>query len=260
MKRLICVLTLIFAGCKNMVPLPLSESLSSAPKTPNGGPVSGSAHHGMPIFVMVGHSNMSGRGAEPSSFGSDARIVMMGADHRWRTAAEPTDIVDASAGVSPGIAFAHAYMAAHSVTSVGLINCAAGGSTTSQWGPSYPLFINCQSAIRAAQADGYIAGVLACTGENDCDGVHRTEWNDSFMIMVNALRKLVLTPYLPVVYVIVSSTYPTDDAVCQLRATELGFSAPNIQSVDADGMPTEDGYHITTAAQEIIGQRMAAKL
>lgn len=177
----------------------------------------------------------------------------------WVVAKEPTGfLMDSLAGTSSGVAFANALDASNPGHQIGLINCAQGGSTTSQWQPGYPLFDQCAERLSRAMQDGYLAGILVWTGENDCDGVHEVDWENPFMNLVNGFRKVAYDPNVPVAYVLVSSSYPSDLCTAsRLRIIEQEFHHPGICSVDSDGFPTEDGSHINTVAQEMLGVKFA---
>lgn len=94
------------------------------------------------LFLLMGQSNMKGRGAMPEEPKHDPRIVMMHVkDDQWYLARHPLHLTgDAqtfkghdNAGVGPGLAFAEAMAEAHPKSAIGLVPCAVGGSSIQLW-------------------------------------------------------------------------------------------------------------------------------
>lgn len=235
------LLALLLVGCEKHINVSMHQTQTVDPNARQ-------------IFVFIGHSNMSGRGTSPSSFAPDPRITMVGRDHEWRVASEPTDLVDVAAKVSPTVAFANAYLANHPDKTVGIINCAAGGSTTSQWMHGYPLFNDCATFIYESKAFGQIAGLMVWSGEND--QIVGQDWTEGMTNIVRDFRGLVNNPNLPVAFVEAPSTYPRTE-LASLRSQQEALHISGVTRIPAEGFPTEDGVHITTDSQEILGQRFA---
>ena len=220
------------------------------------------------IFVMLGHSNMSGRGQEASSYSQDSRIIMLNAANKWTPAQEPTDYCPGgniylgdcdNAGVSPGMAFANEMLKHNSQLQIGLINCSKGGSTVESWqyNQDDSLFANCRDKINTARAEGQIAGVLIALGEND--SAYANEWASKFTRLARDLRGAVGDSMLPIVFSQVSSTL--DLSFCanrdMVRAQQASVSAHDLTMISSEGLATWDGVHFTTGAQEELGRRFA---
>ena len=94
------------------------------------------------IYLLLGQSNMKGRGALPAEQSTDPRIIHMNmGNDQWYEAVHPLhkagvpDLIDGSdnSGVGPGLAFAQAVLAKDSATRIALVPCAHGGSRIQLW-------------------------------------------------------------------------------------------------------------------------------
>ena len=123
-------------------------------------------------FLLIGQSNMAGRG----EFGevpeiSDDRIQML-RNGRWIRMAEPVNPDRPiwgrfHSGVGLSASFAAAYLREHPDDIVGLIPCADGGSGLGDWEPGGALYDNALFQMKQARRSAEIAGVLWHQGEND---------------------------------------------------------------------------------------------
>ena len=87
----------------------------------------------MKSVLLIGQSNMAGRGfLHQVSPICDERIFML-RNGRWQMMAEPIHFDRAVAGVGPAASFALAWCAANPAEQVGLIPCAEGGSSIDEW-------------------------------------------------------------------------------------------------------------------------------
>lgn len=122
----------------------------------------------MLAFLMMGQSNMAGRGSLtelPEII--DARVQVL-RDGAWLPAREPV-VMDkpALAGAGLGLAFGTT-LAMLTGETIGLIPCAMGGSALSEWMPGEPLLMQTLEAARQALASGaQLSGVLWHQGEHD---------------------------------------------------------------------------------------------
>ncbi len=118
-------------------------------------------------FLMIGQSNMAGRGdfsdVEPIS-NPELRVLRNG---RWRAFYTPVNPDRPFSGISLAESFADAYQKDHNVT-VGLIPCADGGTQLEQWKQGSLLFDHAVCQARLAERTANIAGVLWHQGESDC--------------------------------------------------------------------------------------------
>lgn len=157
---------------KSPAPAPAA---SSAPKEAGLTP----AAKGFRVFLLLGQSNMAGRGVvEPSDQAGKPNILTQQADGRWLVAREPLHWDKPRvAGVGPGLAFARALLPKLPAgASIGLIPAAFGGTRVAWWQKNYDgtqrwpdgetYF---QHAVASARAvpKGSLAGILWLQGESD---------------------------------------------------------------------------------------------
>lgn len=90
-------------------------------------------------FLLIGQSNMAGRGdlKEVSPI-SDTRLLMM-RNGRWQPLHEPVSSDRPMAGASLGVSFAKRFIEEHPGDSAALIPCADGGTTLQEWHKGEPL-------------------------------------------------------------------------------------------------------------------------
>lgn len=234
------------------------------------------------VFILAGQSNMSGRGL-PSDLTDaertpDPAIRLYGNDGRWHDAVDPLDdaagqidavSADVQAAVGPGLFFARAL---HRVRfrPIVLVPCAKGGSAIGQWTPGGArdtLYGSC--IARAREAGGHLAGILWYQGETDAEHPREAAagWRDAFAGLMRAFRSDLAVPHLPVVLVQIadapgppdgSAKYPSWGMIQQQQARRLiGCST----MVSATGLPLkEDQLHLTTAAQRVLGAKLAGAM
>ena len=118
-------------------------------------------------FLMIGQSNMAGRGTvgdvEPI-LNPHLKVLRNG---RWQPFFVPVNPDRPFSGITLAESFADAYQKQHHVD-VGLIPCADGGTQLEQWKKGSLLFDHAVFQTRLAQRTSNIAGILWHQGESDC--------------------------------------------------------------------------------------------
>lgn len=232
------------------------------------------------IWLLAGQSNMSGRGAEAELTDAERRpdpaIRVYGNDGKYRVAVDPVDdatgqidpvSADRTAGIGPSLFFARAMRQANG-RPILLIPCAKGGSSIKQWTPGGArdtLYGSCLARIR--EAGGRLRGVLWYQGETDAHAVDTAErWSPSFTTLVARLRADLAQPRLPVVAVQLADKPRIEDgkdkfpgwSIVQQAQAALPGAITCLATVEAKGQPlAPDDLHLTTAAQRVIGARLA---
>lgn len=232
------------------------------------------------LFVLIGQSNMSGRGSLESPLVPEPHpsVFMFNKDYRWYPAQEPLGSMpsevdwvasDGGTGVGPGLALARAVLAQRPGLKIGLIPCARGSSSIADWEPDTgqnTLYGACLKRIRAASSYGTVAAVLISQGEDDTlapelfpDRVFSpNSWGAEFTSLVEALRHDLGQPQLPVIF----SQLPEHSEDRRpnwevVREQQGQVSLPNVHMIRVDDIPLEDGVHFGTQGQVEIGRRFA---
>lgn len=231
------------------------------------------------LFLLIGQSNMKGRGIMPDEPKRDPRIVMVHLkDDAWYLARHPLHLTgDAqtfsgadNAGVGPGLAFAEAVAASDPKVRVGLIPCAVGGSAIALWQKGAKLY---EPALRraklalqtAAPAKPRIRAALWLQGEANANPAGLAVHEAKLLKLIDDLRADLALPGLPFIACTIGEM--GDDAKLPDKAAMnqilLGLPGkrPHTACVDARDLKTHigDNVHFDTAAQTEIGKRYAEK-
>ena len=118
-------------------------------------------------FLMIGQSNMAGRGNITDVPRIENQHLKMLRNGRWQPMFSPVNPDRFFSGVSLAESFADAYQKDHGVD-VGLIPCADGGTRIDQWREGSLLFDHAVMQTRLACRTSCLAGVLWHQGDSDC--------------------------------------------------------------------------------------------
>lgn len=161
---------------------------------------SSAADANMELFLLIGQSNMAGRGkVEPQDEVIHPRIFMLTKDLAWVPAKDPVHFDKPIAGVGLCSQFARAVAAAKPGMTIGLIPCAMGGTSLDQWKPGGTLYTNAIARTRAAMKSGRLAGILWHQGEGDSSHEKVATYPKRFAAMIAQLRKDLGAENVPVI-------------------------------------------------------------
>lgn len=231
------------------------------------------------LFLLLGQSNMKGRGIMPDEPSRDPRIVMMHLrDDRWYVARHPLHLVgDAStfqgadnAGVGPGMAFAEVVRAREPKVRIGLIPCAVGGSPIAQWQKGARLYDQALRRARlalsqTAAVNARIRAALWLQGEADATPAGLPVHEAKLLKLVDDLRADLAEPALPFIAATIGEMRDDESAGGRAAMNRLLLSLPDKRPhtgcVDGRDLRTHIGDHVhfDTAAQNAIGRRYAEK-
>jgi hypothetical protein len=157
----------------------------------------------MDIFLLIGQSNMAGRGRlEEVAAIRDPRIRMF-RDNEWLEAIEPLHRDNPKiAGVGLTMSFAAEVLSGRLAEEVGLLPCAQGATSLSQWARGSELYRRATDTVAAAlKTPGTsLAGVLWHQGENDAgSGPEAQAYGGRLSAMVAGLRADLAAPGVPFV-------------------------------------------------------------
>ena len=122
------------------------------------------------LYLLIGQSNMAGRGAvEESDRQAHPRVLMLDKQNAWQPAVDPLHFDKPIAGVGLGSSFGRTMADADPKITVGLIPCAVGGTPLSRWQKDGDLYKQAVERAKAAMKHGTLRGILWHQGESDAD-------------------------------------------------------------------------------------------
>ena len=224
------------------------------------------------LFLMVGQSNMAGRGVvDEQDRIPHPRVLMLDQQQQWVPAVEPTHFDKDCAGVSSGRVFGSILAEQDNDITIGLIPCACGGSPIETWTPgSYHDQTDSNpyddTIIRAkyAQQYGTIKAILWHQGEGDCTQARAAVYEEKLIELLNRLRnELELPEDIPVIIGQLGHFYkaPWDDVVKQVDVAlrKVSEQLENGAFVPSEGMSCNpDQVHFDAESQREFGRRYAA--
>jgi len=155
-------------------------------------------------FLMIGQSNMAGRGeiGEVEEINNDSCFMLrMGL---WEKMSEPINPdapifrEDFHSGISLAASFADTLSKRKNIK-VGLIPCAVGGTKISQWMPGEILFDHAVMMATLSMRTSKLSGIIWHQGESDCGSDENVaSYKSNFTTMISAMRK-ELGENLPVI-------------------------------------------------------------
>ena len=218
--------------------------------------------------LMIGQSNMAGRGniedVEPIR---DRRCFML-RNGRWQPMREPVNpdrpIFEGMfrSGVSLGASFAGDY-AKHFDAPVGLIPCADGGTSMEQWMPGKLLYDHAVCLTRLAQRTSTLKAILWHQGESDCHGQDAVDaYKEKFIGMITQLRKDLGAGDVPVImgelHTGMAEKYKFHDYPVKLNAIfhQIARELPNCAVASSEGLQLKpDGLHFDAVSLRTFGSR-----
>jgi hypothetical protein len=157
------------------------------------------------LFLLVGQSNMAGRGVVTSADRTvPARVLMLNRAGEWAPATDPMHFDKPAAGVGLGRTFGIEVAAATPAVTIGLIPCAVGGSPIESWVPGY--FYNATQShpwddalrrARVALRAGTLTGILWHQGESDANRQFAPQYEARLHELIARLRSELRAPEVP---------------------------------------------------------------
>ena len=148
------------------------------------------------LFLLVGQSNMAGRGTmEEQDRTPHPRVLMLNKAGAWVPAIDPLHFDKPAAGVGLGKTFGTLYAEAHPGITVGLIPCAVGGSPIDAWKPgafyqatkSHP-WDDMMKRTELALKSGTLTGILWHQGESDSTAALAHGYEPNLHILIDLMR------------------------------------------------------------------------
>jgi hypothetical protein len=213
----------------------------------------------MKLFLLIGQSNMSGRGkVEPQDQVVNPRIFMLTKDLQWVPAKDPLHFDKPSAGVGLGSEFAREVLKANPDINIGLIPCAVGGTSLDQWKAGGALYSAAVTRSKEAMKQGKLAGILWHQGESDSGNPKNVAtYADRLYVMIGQLRKDLQADMVPLVLGELIHEHKTNDAI----NAELAVAAKKIPLcalTPSEGLGNK-ALHFNAPDLRKFGQRYAAE-
>lgn len=176
-------------------------SLTAALARTPAAPVKLPAQEYFHLYLMLGQSNMSGRGAAGEEDRTPhPRVMMLTTNGVWQPAVEPvTHDRPTMLGVGPGLAFGKALAEANPEITVGLVPCSMGNSPLSRWQRGGDLHANALQRAKLAMSSGTLKGVLWHQGESDSKPGLAETYGARLDEMIQHFRQEIGVPGLPFV-------------------------------------------------------------
>ena len=152
----------------------------------------------MHSFLLIGQSNMAGRGEIDSVAPIENPHLFVARNARWQPMYVPVNPDRPFSGISLAESFADAYSREHDAIDVGLIPCADGGTTLAQWAPGSLLFDHAVAMARLCMRSSVLRAVLWHQGESDCTPQCSASYAERLTVMLRALREALAMPQLPI--------------------------------------------------------------
>lgn len=219
----------------------------------------------MDVFVLVGQSNMAGRGVpEAQDRKPLPRVYMLTKAMEWSAAVDPMHFDKPEiAGVGLGRSFAHALAKLDPKAEIGLVPCAMGGSALDEWKPDGKLYTNAVSRARKAIEAGRLRGILWHQGEADSNNEAKAQsYTERWKANLGSFRKEIGAEDTPIVVgqlgeFLSDTKYPYKRMVNEQQAL-LPLSVPRVAWVSSAGLKHKgDDVHFDTPSLREFGRRYA---
>ncbi len=152
------------------------------------------AQKDMDIFLLIGQSNMAGRGdLEGQRIAMDS-VYMLDKNNQWVSASEPIHFDKPAAGA--GLAASFAVAVRKPGRKIGLVPCAVGGTRIEAWEPnvvdSATHYISYNDAIARAKIalkSGTLKGILWHQGEGNASKGRYKTYEQNFEVLITNLGR-----------------------------------------------------------------------
>ncbi|GFP82460.1 probable carbohydrate esterase at4g34215 [Phtheirospermum japonicum] len=198
------------------------------------------------------------------------QILRLNPELAWEEAREAlhAGIDKKTCGIGPGLVFANSVLQRDpNIGVIGLVPCAVGGTSISQWLPGSELYVKMLSRAQAALSSGggQIQALLWYQGENDMvNEATAYQYKTNLETLFTQLRSDLQLPNLRVALASTGKVgkpyFGTYFDVVRSAQLEMPSLLPNVKCVDALGLEVNsfDYLHLTAEAEVKLGKMMAA--
>lgn len=215
-------------------------------------------------FLLIGQSNMAGRGELGEMTPVRNEQVRMFRDGVWQTAVEPVHQDKPFAGESMATTFGDR-LQRQLGKEIGLIPCAMGGTSLQEWQKEGALFANAVACAQLAMEKGAeLKGILWHQGEGDSARADdASTYALRFLCTMDDLCKALSIPAVPIVVGEIGTflyNRPVNPRAREVNAQlrSLPEKRANIACVSSQGLQHKgDCLHFDTASLREMGARYA---
>ncbi len=222
------------------------------------------------LYLLVGQSNMAGRGVmDAQDKTPDPRVLMLNKAGEWVSAVDPLHFDKTAAGTGLGKTFALRIADANPGVTIGLIPCAVGGSPMDSWKPgvfyaptkSHP-WDDTSKRSKLALKSGVLKGILWHQGESDSKEPLASAYEEKLHDLIKRLRKELEAPEVPFIAGQMGkfTEVPWDDAHRKVDQAhqDIAKKIPFTAYVSAEGLKHKgDKVHFDAASYREFGKRYA---
>lgn len=224
------------------------------------------------IYLLMGQSNMAGRGVvEDEDKTPHPRVFVFTRSNQWKLATEPVNAGEPhkNPGVGPGLAFGKALADANPKIAIGLVPCAVGGTPLSRWVRGADLYSNAVARAKAASEFGTISGIIWHQGESDSAAKTNAEtYGERLAKMIGDIRADLKSPRLPFVVGQIGEFLYNREGNPLPFARDLNETLLNLPKkvrytacVLSKGLADKgDQLHFSSEAQRELGKRYAKEI
>lgn len=222
------------------------------------------------LFLLVGQSNMAGRGVvEEQDKMPHARVLMLNKEGKWVPAIDPMHFDKPAAGVGLGKSFGQIIADENPGVTIGLIPCAVGGSPIDTWRPSvfyaatksYP-WDDMVKRVSAALPAGTLKGILWHQGEADSKPELAQAYELKLHDLIARLRQEVKSPNVPFIAgqmgKFEAAPWKPEVFIVDQVHQSLPSKVPYTAFVSAEGLKDKgDKIHFDSPSFRELGKRFA---
>lgn len=214
------------------------------------------------LFLLIGQSNMAGRGQVEAQDREPIRgVYVLNREMKWAPAVDPLHFDKPDiAGTGLARTFARYLLRQNPKASIGLIPAAFGGTSLDQWAPGGELYQNAVRRAREAAKSGRLRGILWHQGEADSGKEENAKsYRRRFAAMIRQLRQDLGAGDIPVVVGQIGEFYRAPFArTVQEEQALIPLMVPRSAFVSSAGLGHKgDGVHFDSAALRELGRRYA---
>ena len=213
----------------------------------------------MKIFLLIGQSNMAGRGVvEAEDKVPHPRVFMLTKELAWIPAVDPMHFDKPERiGTGLGKTFGAVLAEADPEATIGLVPAAFGGSSLEEWSPGSLHYVNAVTRTKEALKRGQLAGILWHQGESDSAPEKAATYAHRFARMIAQLRTDLNAEYVPLL-VGETGRFREDGAAINAVLATVPSQVPPSAFVPADGLTDMgDKLHFDSPSLREFGRRYA---